>query len=306
MYSKILVPLDGSRLSEGILPYARSLAKAFKIPIDLLLVIDPETISAASAPGTDRYFYAAEADMKKNRSEYLDETVHSFLSSLTVNCSVETGYPAEAIVDKASAHPDTLVAMSTHGRSGVQRWFIGSVADKVLHICTNPLLLVRTVGKEPANEQAGLKTVIVPLDGSPLAELVLPHVTATVKEMDLEVVLVRAYSIATEAYTGEGYMPDIEGLLESLKEEAKDYLEKKVQQLSGDGVKNVSYVLAEGEAAGNIIDLARETPAHLVAMCTHGRSGVGRWVLGSVTDRVVRHCGDPVLVIRAEKGLSLN
>ncbi len=96
-------------------------------------------------------------------------------------------------------------------------------------------------------------------------------------------------------------MPDIEGLLESLKEEAKDYLEKKVQQLSGDGVKNVSYVLAEGESAGKVIDFARETPDNLVAMCTHGRSGVGRWVLGSVTDRVVRHCGDPVLVIRAER-----
>jgi len=301
MYSKILVPLDGSRLSEGILPYARSLAKAFKIPIDLLLVIDPETISTASSPGTDHYLYAAEANMKKNRSEYLDETVRFFLPSLTVNCSVETGYPAEAIVYKASAHADTLVAMSTHGRSGVQRWFIGSVADKVLHICTNPLLLVRTAGKEPANEQAGLKTVIVPLDGSPLAELVLPHVTAMAKEMDLAVVLVRAYSNTTEAYSTEGHMPDIERLLESLKEEVKDYLEKKVQQLRDDGINKVSYVLAEGEAAGKIIDLARETPENLVAMCTHGRSGVGRWFLGSVTDRVVRHSGDPVLVIRAER-----
>jgi len=112
---------------------------------------------------------------------------------------------------------------------------------------------------------------------------------------------VRAYSIATEAYSTEGHMPDIERLLESLKEEVKDYLEKKVQQLSGDGVKNVSYVLAEGEAAGKIINLARETPDNLVAMCTHGRSGVGRWVLGSVTERVVRHSGDPVLVIRAER-----
>ncbi len=203
------------------------------------------------------------------------------------------------IVDKASANADTLIAMSTHGRSGVQRWFIGSVADKVLHICTNPLLLVRTAGKEASNEQAALNTVIVPLDGSPLAELVLPHITAMAKEQNIEVVLVRAYNIPTETYSGEGYMPDVEGLLESLKEEAKEYLEKTVKQLSTDGVKKVSYVLAEGEAAGKIIDLARETPDNLVAMCTHGRSGVTRWVLGSVTDRVVRHCGDPVLIIRA-------
>jgi len=301
MYSKILVPLDGSRLSEGILPYARCLAKAFKIPIDLLLVIDPETISAASGPGTDRYLYAAEADMKKNRSEYLDETVRSLLPSLTVNCSVETGYPAEAIVDKASAHPDTLVAMATHGRSGVQRWFIGSVADKVLHICTNPLLLVRTAGKEPANEQAGLKTVIVPLDGSPLAELALPHVTAMAKEIDLEVVLVRAYSLVSHMYMAEGMAPDFDQLTESIRDEVKSYLEEKIRQLKVEGLEKVSYQLLEGDPAAKIIDIARETPDNLVAISTHGRSGIGRWVLGGVTDRVVRHSSDPVLVIRAAR-----
>jgi len=301
MYSKILVPLDGSRLSEGILPYARSLAKAFKIPIDLLLVIDPETISAASGPGTDRYFYAAEADMKKNRSEYLDETVRSFLPSLTVSCSVEMGYPAEAIVNKASAHPDTLIAMSTHGRSGVQRWFIGSVADKVLHICTNPLLLVRTAGKVPAKEQAGLKTVIVPLDGSPLAELVLPHVTAMAKEMNLEVVLVRAYSLVSHMYMAEGMAPDFDQLTESIRDEVKSYLEEKIRQLKVEGLEKVSYQLLEGDPAAKIIDIARETPDNLVAISTHGRSGIGRWVLGGVTDRVVRHSSDPVLVIRAAR-----
>jgi len=301
MYANIMVPLDGSQLSERVLPYVRCLARALKVAVELVQIVDPEVVTVFSDPQHRRYFDVVGSTMRDHSINYLERIASSFPDPSTVICTAEIGNPAEVIADRAAAHPGTLIAMSTHGRSGLQRWFLGSVADKVLHICTNPLLLVRTAGKEPAKEQAGLKTVIVPLDGSPLAELALPHVTAMAKEMNLEVVLVRTFSIATEAYTGEGYMPDIEGLLESLKDEAKDYLEKKVRQLSGDGVKNVSYVLAEGEAAGKIIDLARETPDNLVAMCTHGRSGVGRWVLGSVTDRVVRHCGDPVLVIRVER-----
>ncbi len=298
MYSKILVPLDSSQLSEGILPFARSIAKAFKLPIDLLHVIDPETIEASSSPKSGRYFFAAEAEINQNRTEYLNATASSSLPSLTVNCLVEIGNPAEIIVDRAKTHPDTLIAMSTHGRSGVQRWFIGSVADKVLHACSNPLLLVRTAGKDKSSEELGLKTIIVPLDGSPLAELVLPHVAAMAKEMKLQVVLQRVYFVPTEGYVGEGYMPDIEPLMESMKTEAKEYLEKKAQELRAQGIDKISFELPDGSAAGKIIDLARETPDNLVAMTTHGRSGFGRWVLGGVTDRVVRHCGDPVLVIR--------
>jgi len=151
-------------------------------------------------------------------------------------------------------------------------------------------------------EQPALKTVLVPLDGSPLAEFALPYVAAMAKEMKLEVVLVRAYSVPTEDHLlggEEGYFADFEQLVATLKEDVKDYLDKRAQQLRVEGVERVSHKLLVGEAAGKIIDLARVTPDNLVAMCTHGRSGVGRWVLGSVTDRVIRHSGDPVLVIRS-------
>lgn len=301
MYSKILVPLDGSQLSEGILPYSRSLAKALGIPLELLHVIDPETIEASSSSATGRYFFAAEAEIQKARTTYLDDVARNHLSSLTVQRFVQTGNPAGLIVDHAKAHPDTLVAMATHGRSGVQRWFMGSVAEKVLHACSNPLLLVRTAGKGKISDDVVLKTLIVPLDGSPLAELALPHAATLAKALKLQVILVRVYFVPTEGYVGEGYVPDIEPLLETLKTEAKEYIEDKIRSLKAQGVEKVSYELPEGSAAGRIIDLSRETPDNLVAMSTHGRSGIGRWVLGNVTDRVVRHCGDPVLVIRAPR-----
>jgi nucleotide-binding universal stress UspA family protein len=84
-----------------------------------------------------------------------------------------------------------------------------------------------------------------------------------------------------------------------MKDEAQTYLEKKRAQLKTQGVEKISCIAKEGLSADQIIKIGRETPASLVAMCSHGRSGVKRWVLGSVTETVVRHGGDPVLVTRA-------
>lgn len=303
MYTKILVPLDGSRLSEAILPYARSLMKTIGVPVELLHVLEPDAISAACDPKIGRYFDTVAASRKRDGVSYLETIARSLPGDGQVICEAQVGNPPEVVVDRASADPGTLIAMATHGRSGITRWLLGSVADKVLHATRNPLLLVRPRGERPNGEEAPLKRIVVPLDGSALAETVLPDVTRLAAVMGLEVILVRVYTMAPHAYIvgAEGYVPDMETLRADLEgEQAKRYLEDKVEQLRWQGVKDASYVLLEGDAASELIDLARQTPENLVAMCTHGRSGVGRWVLGSVTDRVVRHSGDPVLVIRAK------
>jgi len=292
MYSKLLVPLDGSRLSEGILPHARSLAKALSVPLELLQVIDWDAIPAITDPQFGRYIDTAKADMKKNSIDYLNSVAGSFLKSLNVTRSVEIGNTAEVIVDRAASQSGTLIAMSTHGRSGLQRWVLGSIAAKVLHTATNPILLVRATKKRVTNKEVALKMVLVPLDGSALAEQVLTHITTLAKKMMLKVVLLRVYDVS-------GDTPHMQKITKIVRDASRTYLEEKVGLLRGEGLEKVSYLLLKGRAAGRIVDIARETPDNLVAMCTHGRSGIGRWVLGSVTDRVVRHCGDPVLVIRA-------
>ena len=88
-------------------------------------------------------------------------------------------------------------------------------------------------------------------------------------------------------------------MINQLEAEARDYLARKTEELQRGGLSSVSSVVDFGYGAEEITSLARRTPGSLIAMCTHGRSGVTRWVLGSVTDRVVRHSGDPVLIIRA-------
>jgi nucleotide-binding universal stress UspA family protein len=121
------------------------------------------------------------------------------------------------------------------------------------------------------------------------------------REMKLEVMLARAYEIPAAAYYGsEDYLPNYEAIKEQIREEACDYLVDKTEGLKKAGVASVSWVLLDGPGADELIKLGRSTPDNLIAMSTHGRSGVKRWVLGSVTEKIVRHSGDPVLVMPAK------
>ena len=145
--------------------------------------------------------------------------------------------------------------MATHGRSGINRWLLGSVTEKVLRGATNPLLLIRATEEAKTDGEATVKSVVVPLDGSELAESVLPTVADLAKKLSLEVVLFRAYNIPYNAYaSAEGYAAiDYEDLLASMREEAVSYLEKKVEAVKKMGVDKVSYVAKEGFAADEII-----------------------------------------------------
>ncbi|MBI4526035.1 MAG: universal stress protein [Deltaproteobacteria bacterium] len=298
MHTRMLVPLDGSKVAEQVLPYARFLAKALAIPVELLEVIDSETITLLSNP---KQGHEAEtvvsARMESNSRSYLEAIARSF-EGVSVKCFVARGKPEELIIDKAAADKETLIAMSTHGRSGIQRWLLGSVADKVIRGATNHVLLIRASDEGKTDGEAVLNSAIVPLDGSPLAEKVLPYVEDLARKMKLKVILIRAYALPP-AVTGDEYGTYTEELIGKLEAEAGDYLAAKVKEIKRRGIENVSSVVDLGYGAAEIITLARKTPDNLIAMCTHGRSGIKRWVLGSVTERVVLHSGDPVLIIRA-------
>jgi nucleotide-binding universal stress UspA family protein len=116
--------------------------------------------------------------------------------------------------------------------------------------------------------------------------------------MNLELLLLRAYTLTQIISTYDDYVPDWNKLEALSKGEAISYLDEKVRELKENGLTHVSPLVLEGEAAEQIIDLAHRTANSLVVMCSHGRSGVGRWVLGSVAERVARHSVGPVLLIR--------
>lgn len=292
MYKKIFVPLDGSEVSEVILPHARCLARALEAAVELLHVVDPAQFQPYSPPVQNR--------------EYLETIVASFTGIANVQYTIASGNPAGVIVDLAAAQPGTLIAMATHGYTGPKRWLMGSVAERVLDATTNDLLLVRP-GEGDRSSEAQLKTILVPLDGSEVAERVLPTVAELAAQLKLEVVLVR---VVKQVYTAPpeailpvfgANIPNLKRLWEEARLEAEQYLTDRVEDLRSRGVVNVASMALVGGADGaaaEIIDLASHTPRNIIAMSTHGESGLGRWLIGSVTQRVVRHSTGPVLVIR--------
>ena len=270
--------------------------------VELLSVVDSmdfaPTMNAEHVRDFDPLIEAATQEGKR----YLESTAGSF-GGTQVSYAVERGLADQIIIEKAGGDKETLIAMATRGRSGIHRWLMGSVAEKVLRGATNPLLLVRGDEEGKSDGEAALKSVVVPLDGSKLAESVLPHAIDLAKKLNLAIVLTRAYQIPlSAAYAGGDapYVPNSNALLNWVREEADAYLKAKVEELHQNRVEKVSSILSIGSGADEIIELARTTPDNLIAMCTHGRSGVRRWALGSVTEKVVRHSGDPVLVVRAE------
>ena len=298
MFTRLLVPLDGSTTAEQILPYARVFARTLKLPVEILAVVDVAGFltSVEQARKLDNLIQ----DATREGEKYLEGVAKRFAGS-RVKRTVEQGKAADAIIEKATADKTTLIAMTTHGRSGINRWLLGSVAEKVLRATINPLLLVRASPEGKADGEATLKSIVVPLDGSELADNVLPLVTQIAKKLRLEIFLFRAYGNPYSPFISGGghYAVNVDELLADIRDEARKYLEEKIAQLRKHGVEEISYLLQEGDAADEIVSVANNTPESMIAMCSHGRSGAKRWVMGSVAETVVRHSNSPVLVLRA-------
>ena len=299
MYTGMLIPLDGSNTAEKVLPYARALAGRLKVPVELLAVIDIAELASQISAEKARFLDTMLDDGVRQSKEYLTKIAGTFPGS-PVKCTIDKGRAADVIIGRGEADTGMLIAMGTHGRSGMNRWLLGSVAEKILRGSANPLLLVRATDEAKSAGEATLKSIVVPLDGSELAASVLPMVAGLAKNLGLEVELFRAFNIPYSVYgTGDGYYAiNIDELLTGVKEEAREYLEKKRTELMKLGVAKVTCTTKEGFGADEIISLGRNTPDNFIAMCSHGRSGVKRWVLGSVTETVVRHTEGPVLIVR--------
>ncbi len=308
MYSRILTPLDGSDLSEQVLPYARALASRLSLPTTLLMAIEPGHPSIGQALNPFLHSHETETHRSGHAENYL-ASVAARLGGAGVSTStiVPRGEPGVTIVDEAGRDPGTLIAMASHGRSGVARWWMGSVADRVLHTASNPLLLVRSQPHHGAGQESAPERLIVPVDGSEIAEEVLPHIAYLASALTIPVELVQVTISEAEYYQAMSMglrvlpptLPSFQSFSDRLEGEAQEYLSDVKTRLTQQGVANVEARLLQGSPAECIVDLATASANSLVAMTTHGRSGVGRMILGSVAERVVRQSGGPVLLVRA-------
>jgi nucleotide-binding universal stress UspA family protein len=190
---------------------------------------------------------------------------------------------------------------------------MGSVADKVVHASKIPVWLVRAgIPEEIVYDKWPTRTILVPLDGSELAESVLPHVEALAKQRGAElvdVVLLRVCEGATSMPTGQARLmyyehrvtvdqdEHLEQKMAQRKREAEDYLAGVEKRLTDAGLRVRSEVLW-GNPTDEIVVYADRNPFNLIVMATHARSGLSRWAMGSVADRVVRGVSRPILLVR--------
>ncbi len=304
MYQKILVPLDGSKTAETILPNVVRLARESKARVVLLTVDVPASASRKAGPAKkDRGdFYNVLATLEKpdpQMKAYLDSSVNVLAEKgIKATAVTATGDAAEEILAYAAENGCDLIAMSTRGRSALHRGLMGSVTDAVVRASKVPVLAVGPKSVKGKDLDGVIRRVAVPLDGSETAEAVLPHVEKLAQLLSLEVVLLRVVRMVAWAYGGHERLPlDTTEIEASLEAEAKEYLETIEARLTAKGIRCRSEVML-GVPWDKIVSFAGNANDMMVAISTHGRSGIPRLVLGSVADMVIRSLETPALVVR--------
>jgi nucleotide-binding universal stress UspA family protein len=288
---RIVVPLDGSVASETIIPYVERIATACNAGVLLLAAVDKPRDWGENTGG----------DLKGERHEaesYLRRLQARLASSIgsDVEAEVVNSEPAAGILAAAGRqHPD-LIAMTTHGRSGVARWVLGSIATKVLHATHTPLLLVRPPTEGEQRNAPTIEKLLVALDGSELSTSVLPFAGDLSKRLQASIVLFHAVFEPVMTYPGAEAIFTTTAL-EQMQAGAQEFLASRAGNLTSQGVE-AEVVVALGNATDGIVWAAERENADLIVMSTHGRSGLERVVLGSVADGVVRRTSLPVIVVR--------
>lgn len=298
MLQRILVGLDGSPLAESILAYVGALAKGLDAEVTLLHVVP---LSPSLQKGEFYRFLGPLIQQEEIHAyEYLRRVTQQLVDAgIKVQSRVTRGEVAAEILRTAQQDGMELIALATHGRSGLQRWFYGSVAEKVLHTTQTPLLLIRP-GEEEATLPQGLSQIVVPLDGSPLAEIALPVAKTLAARLKVPLVLVRVVEIVSLSFIDPAGTAGVnyQAILDSLQAASDTYLNQLAATVHSKEV-NVQTATPMGLPADKIVGYAHDHPGSLVVMATHGRTGFTNLALGSVARRVVQHGNTPTLIVRA-------
>ncbi len=301
MKSSILVPLDGSELAEQALPHAAALARSLDCGVTLVRVPESVVVPVVSA-GIWITHEVEAAEARGQTEEYLQEVAgRELFDGLSVDWHIPSVPVAAGLLDVIEAESPRLVVMTTHGRSGLQRVLLGSVADKLVRSSPAPVYLVRA-SQEP--EPVSQRRILVPLDGSELSAAALEPAARLAKATGAELLLSRVPTVP--GYTT--VIPENAGMIPSLLREetvhVSDYLERLAEPLRERGlaVRCEAAVVTAGTVAEGLLRLAEDEEVDLIMMTTHGRSGIGRWLFGSVADNIVRHAHVPVWLIRSQEG----
>jgi len=287
MYERILVPLDGSKLAEQVFPYVAELAMAFDSEVILIGVCEPEE---------SEYGQACQLYMD-SEAKKLQSSIEG--SAVKVMTAFIIGKPATQILSYAEENDINLIAMTSHGRSGIMPWSLGSTVNKVLHKVGVPLIIVKAKETLTESGKAGLfGRILVPLDGSERSAAVLPYVAEITKKLKSEVILFHVVEAGKHVHTigGLDYIPFKDRDVESMKTRGREYLDKESAKLAGTKATTKGEVRA-GDCTQEIIKFASEAGCRLIAMTSHGHSGIEKWLHGSVTYKMLQASDKSVLLV---------
>jgi nucleotide-binding universal stress UspA family protein len=297
-FRSILVPLDGSELAAEALPVASRIARQTGARLRLALVHEHPVIPLDSAGTTytslDLSAHKAERAYLRGVQARLREEGIRVASAVTL-----TGTVAPALATYAQELDLDLVVMATHGRGGLSRMWLGSTADQLVRRLEIPVLLVRPRSTRTSDLPAGIDRILVPLDGSPLAEQALGPAVELARSANAELHLIRVVGPIISA--DPGYPVSVvydQELTTMARDSAQAYLDRVIQRLAGQGIQATGRAIMGGNTAETILDAAHTGRVTMLAIATHGRGGMRRVMLGSVADKLVRGADLPVLVLR--------
>jgi nucleotide-binding universal stress UspA family protein len=301
MFRKLLVPLDRSSLAEEAIGHAMSIARESRATIDLVLVHEPFAFGGfadlpweTDSSGEQKYLESIAAELESG-------------AGVRVTCAVVRGAPGDMIGQRAHDIGADLIVMTSHGRTGFSRTWLGSVADAVMRKSSIPVLILRPEYATTTRRTAvqSIQRILVPLDGSALAIGVLPAAMNLARAAHAAIVLLRVVPVVpvmtayepTVPVTSMPIVPD-KAATQQLSDEANAEMESVSRRLHEDtGVAVEAQVVVAEQIAQSIVDQIGAKDVDVVAMSTHGR-GASRWLFGSVADKVLRSSRVPVLLYR--------
>jgi nucleotide-binding universal stress UspA family protein len=290
----VLVPLDGSDLAERALTVAAALARRRGSALRLVYVHLPvasDPIHVEGLPIIDEHFRSLGHNHER---AYLERVRDRLAAGVTTSVALLDGPPATTLADDARTKGAGLIVMTAHGRGGIERAQLGSVADELIRISPVPLLLVRD-GRGTVSSH--FRRIVVPLDGSSPSEKILEHALYLAhSDPPAELVLI---NVVQPPPRGKWIAnAPSEGNTAPQEENARRYLDGAARRLTAAGARVQASVLVASDVASAVLNFARDENADVIALATHGRSGLNRLALGRVADRVVRVATTPVLVVR--------
>ena len=305
MIRSILVPLDGSTFGEHALPLAMSMARRLDATLNLIHV---HSLLDATYAELQVFDNTLDQELRGKEREYLHAIQKQVQDRLSIPVTIRNvdGEIASVIREQADSLRANWVVMTTHARGPIGRFWLGSVTDELVRSLSISLVAVHPQDHPPdlAKEQA-IQHMLIPLDGTPLAEQILEPALTLGKAMNADYTLLRVvtpvYPVTLPAEpaifgsVATDIMDRVEKMHTELRKEATEYLDKIAQRLRSENLKVHTRVVVEEQPGVAILDSAK-APVDMIAIETHGRGGLSRLLLGSVADKVIRGSKLPILV----------